>query len=116
MQIKMPRGDYRKVKFQIKDKSGELANIDFKEIYITFKESTSTKEMLFQKRLSKGDIVKNDDGYYHFEILPEETDNLDYAPYYFDIELYNDDPLIKQTVTGQLILTEEITFASNEGE
>lgn len=116
MQIKMPRGDYRKVKFQIKDKSGELANIDFKEIYITFKESTSTKEMLFQKRLSKGDIVKNDDGYYHFGIMPEETDSLDYGTYYFDIQIENDDPLIKQTVTGQLIITDEVTHATNEGE
>lgn len=116
MQITMPRGDYIKRKFIVKDKSGNIVDIDFDEIYITFKRRTDSKEALFQKRLTTGQITKDEDGYYHFGILPEDTDDLDYSKYYFDIELYNKKPLIKRTILGELTLTAEVTHAYNEGE
>jgi len=114
MRITMPRGDSRPMKFKIKNKDGTECDIGFNEIYITFKESYHSKEALFQKRLTNKDITKDEDGYYHFTILPEDTENLRYTRYYFDIEVHNRQPLIKQTTIGILELTQEVTFTENE--
>ena len=114
MKIEMPKGDYRPVKFKIKNKDGSDFNIDVSEIFITFKRSFSTKDMLFQKRLSNNDITKKEDGYYHFGIMPEDTQDLAVGKYVFDIEIYNEEPLIKQTILGDLCLTSEVTHVENE--
>ena len=114
MLITMPRGDYRPVKFKVKNKDGTDLQIQLEEIYITFKKNNYTKEMLFQKKLSTGDITKKEDGYYHFGINPKDTENLSYGEYAFDIEIFNQDPLIKQTKVGKLSLTEETTHIENE--
>jgi hypothetical protein len=66
-----------------------------------------------QKRLSRNEIVLDSEGYFHFQISPEDTDNLDYGNYKFDIEVVGEG--IKQTFLGELILKDEVTFASNEG-
>lgn len=114
MIITMPRGDYKQIKFKMKNKDGTDFNINVDEIYITFKNSYYTKEALFQKRLSKKEIIKKEDGYYHFEILPEDTEKLGYGEYYFDIQMCNETPKIKQTKLGKLIITQEVTHKENE--
>lgn len=114
MTITMPRGDYRPIKFKIKNKDKTDFNLDIDEIYVTFKEGYYTKNILFQKRLSSKDIIKDKDGYYHFGILPEDTEKLDYGEYYFDIEICNQKPKIKQTQLGKLVITQEITHKENE--
>lgn len=112
IKIDMPRGDYRPYRFKIPNL--KIDSLD--EIYMTFKKNSKTKDFFFQKRLSRGEITKDEEGFYHFAIMPEDTDNLGYGEYFFDIEVYNEDPLIKQTTTGVLKLTDEATFSSNEGE
>lgn len=114
MHIEMPKGDYRPFKFKIKNKDTTDFNQDVDEIYITFKRNRNEKDFLFQKRLSIGDITKDEEGYYHFSILPEDTDKLSYAKYVFDIEICNENPKIKQTKTGTLQLTDEVTHTENE--
>lgn len=114
MTISIPRGDYRAFKFKIKNKDETECNINFKEIYITFKRSCYIRDILFQKRLSKKEITETEDGYYHFEILPEDTEKLEYGTYFFDIEICNDEPKVKQTTLGKLELTKEITHVENE--
>jgi hypothetical protein len=112
LSITMPRGDLRKVKFCARQ--GESLTTDLTEVYFTVKNTTRASSVLFQKRLSTGDIVLGEDNYYHFSINPEDTDELDYGAYKFDIEIIKDDE-IKQTKVGVLTLTDEVTFASNEG-
>lgn len=116
MKIVMPRGDYRGIKFELcnKNTDNSIEEIIFDDIFITFKKYTSSKNMLFQKRLSNGDITKDEDGYYHFGIFPEDTEKLEYGQYYFDIEVYKENPIIKQTFLGILELTPEVTFKENE--
>ncbi len=109
--ITMPRGDIRHVKFRVK--SGENYRTDMLEIYISFKASTKTEKCLVQKSLSDGTITLGEDGYYHFTIEPEDTNDLKYGTYPFDFELVGAG--YKQTTVGRLVLTEEVTFASNEG-
>ena len=110
----MPRGDYRPFKFKLRNKDKTEFNQDVDEIYITFKKNHHKEEYLFQKKLSAGDIIKDEEGYYHSAILPEDTDGLDFGKYEFDIEIYNENPKIKQTIIGILELTKEITYATNE--
>lgn len=108
----MPRGDLRTICFNIDFQDSKSA-IDFTEIYVTFKRSFKHKEALFQKRLGNHTVEKTSDGY-TFTIFPSDTNNLDYGKYVFDIELIYEDTL-KTTFVGELILTNEVTFACNEG-
>jgi len=112
MNIEMPRGDIRHVAFQILDTAGEPVSSAFSEIYITFKQNYNTTNYLFQKRLSAGDVIFAD-GSYEFTIEPEDTNNLKFGDYVFDIELLA--PGIKETHVGTLTLTSEATHQQNEG-
>lgn len=118
MRISMPRGDIRKVPFMVTNPDGKPAGIDFDEIYFTVKRKASDTSFLFQKRLSTGGITKNDTNNYEIKISPEDTNNLLVNRpgefYEFDIQLdYRNE--IKETTCGELVITKEITYASNEG-
>lgn len=110
LQISIPRGDIRNVRFKVSD--GTTAYTDFTEIYFTVKKSYDSKQFLFQKKLSDGTITLSDD-YYNLRIESEDTEGLEYRKYVFDIEVVKDD-IIKQTTLGELNVTPEVTFASNE--
>lgn len=114
MQITMPRGDIRLVPFNIKDASGELSDIQFDEIYVTVKRNYFDRDPIFQKKLSTGDIETDGHGGYWFTINAEDTDSLNYGKYVFDIELVCLAEDIKQTTVGDLNITYEATFRSNE--
>lgn len=113
MTISMPRGDIRPIRFVIVDQSGNTTDIVFDEIYFTVKRSYGNKAFLFQKKLSNGTIQQDGDGY-SLTIRPEDTDDLAIGDYVFDIEILAGDD-IKQTTVGDFILTNEVTFAINEG-
>ena len=112
MTIKMPRGDIRKVRFSIANPDGSQAENIFDEIYFTVKTAFSSREYLFQKRLSTNQIEYLD-GSYEFFIESQDTDNLRIGSYVFDIEVVAGAD-IKQTFVGNLVLTNEVTFAENE--
>ena len=115
MNFIMIRGDTKKIKiFRTKDKEGkEIIKEKVDNLFFTVKENDVTKEMLFQKKLSDNTITYTDDGYYHIVIKPEDTDNLAYGTYFFDIErIIGDD--VKTYVVGELEITSEITHHENE--
>lgn len=113
LSIIMPRGDKRLFKFCIR--AGETLQTDMDEIYFTVKNTFRASNYIFQKRLTLGEITLGEDNYYHSSIDPSDTDELDYGVYKFDIEIIRGTE-IKQTAVGTLTLTDEATFASNEGE
>ena len=110
--ITMPKGDLKPVSFFVKDQQGNIADVELEEIYFTVKIAYASKGFLFQKKLSTGDIEKNENGSYQFDILPEDTDPLKVGRYVFDIEIIGD--RLKQTTIGNLILTDEVTTIENE--
>lgn len=110
--IVMPKGDLKPISFFIKDKQGNIVDIELEEIYFTVKVSYGSRGFLFQKRLTEGEIEKNENGSYQFEISPEDTDSLRVGKYVFDIEIIGD--RLKQTTIGNLILTNEVTTVENE--
>lgn len=112
MKITMPRGDIRRVEFSVVDSTDQIFDKDFDEIYMTVKKSYNETDSLFQKKLSDGSIQKEGDSYY-FTIKSEDTADLKYGQYVFDIELVRGD-VLKQTFLGSIKLTEEATHAANE--
>ncbi len=113
MKITMPRGDIRNVQFTIKDMNGDVAAVDFSEIFFTCKKRRSDRNVCIQKSLSGNTIEKINDGVYQFTIEPSDTDYLDFGTYIFDIEIIYSDT-IKQTTVGTLTLTDEVTHAGDE--
>jgi hypothetical protein len=112
MTINMPRGDIRVVPFVVKDSEGNPSEIQFTEIYFTVKRNYHDQEYILQKRLSTGEIETDGLGTFWFTINASDTDGLSFGKYVFDIELVADG--IKQTSTGDLVLTYEATYRSNE--
>ena len=105
------RGDTAKYRFQRFDAEGNVIQTPADAIYFTVKVNGYTDEVLLQKKLE--DMEFDENYYYHITILPEDTDNLDYGTYRYDIEVIQDG--VKTTTVGELIIDEEITFASDEG-
>lgn len=120
MRISMPRGDLRLVRFLVNDRNGTAADVDFTEIYFTVKRSASDRLYEFQKRLSTGGITKLGPGDYQLRIDPQDTNKMlvntpRFPNYVFDIQLnYEGSFNIKETFTGSLVLTAEVTYAENE--
>lgn len=115
LKIVLPRGDRTSKKIAIRESAtGEITDIEFDDIYFTVKRVFLAEEFKFQKRMSAGTIVKDEEGYYHFTILPEDTNDLPFGDYDFDIEIVKNGA-IKHTTVGVLTLTKEVTYASNEG-
>lgn len=114
MEIRMARGDIVTRSFTIKNKNGTLYTDVPDEIYFTVKTSASERAFKFQKRLSNGGIVNTDPGKYQFAIEPEDTNNLGFGMYDFDIEIVKA-PTLKKTFFGNLIIEKEVTHACNEG-
>lgn len=113
MEITMARGDLVSKTFQIFGPDKTPFTDTFDNIYMTVKKFANDKNYKFQKKLSDGSIVSNGNGEYQFTIQPEDTDNLDFTDYDFDIELVINGSL-KQTYYGVLHITKEVTHRGNE--
>lgn len=114
MDFEFPRGDTKAFKFKLTDSKGEelvLASTD--KLYFTVKKSSSSKKIAFQKTLANG-IVKKDDGFYYVTINSDDTANLNYGDYGYDIEIKTGTGIVKTLVIGSITLTEEYTFKGDE--
>ena len=115
MHIEMARGDLETRTFHVSGPDKSPFAEDFDNIYMTVKKYASDKKYIFQKRLSDGGIMKIDDGTYQFTIMPEDTDNMGFGDYDFDIELVING-VLKRTFMGVLTLGKESTHRCNEVE
>ena len=116
MEITMARGDLEVRTFQVlSENEDNLEPCDevFDEIYMTVKKNRNDHVCRFQKRMSDGGIISLGEGKYEFTIHPEDTNRMAFGEYIFDIELVKNGS-IKKTFCGELILTDEVTHASNE--
>jgi len=119
MRISMPRGDIRLVRFLVNERNGTAADVDFDEIYFTVKRNKRDRLYEFQKRLSTGGITKLGLGDYQIKIEPKDTNKMivndtRFPNYVFDIQLEYQN-FIKESFVGTFVLTDEITYAENEG-
>ncbi len=114
MDFEFTRGDTKVFKFKLKDKNGEelkLASTD--KIYLTAKKNAKSTEKAFQKTLGNG-IELKDDGYYYVTINSNDTANLNYGTYGYDIEIKTATGIVKTLLIGSITLTEEYTFKGDE--
>lgn len=106
--IEFTRGDTLAFKFKINYKNGESVKIeDIEDLVLTcrkfnFKESP----ILFDK--SKDDFRFEKD-YYHCVFMPEDTRELEYGKYNFDIQVTLKGGFIK-TLKSEFTITEEDTI------
>lgn len=114
LNITMPRGDIKVIRFQVFDiETGAISQTDFTEIYMSVKNNVYERDVLFQKKLSDGGIEKLGIGDYQIKIEGADTESLRFRTYPFDIELIYENE-IKQTEYGELELTPEVTCKWNE--
>lgn len=108
------RGDSFPFKFKINSKEGTLiSKEDIDTLILTCREyPNKNSKALFTKDIN--DFL-NDKEYYHGIFKPEDTENLKYQTYYFDIEvtLKNN---YRKTLYDSFTLTEECSFHGKEGE
>ena len=109
--ISMIRGDTTPLMFQRKDNNGDVIKLRADKIYFTVKKSDLPDEVLFQKTID--DMTLDEDGTYHFVIQPEDTNNLEFGNYMFDLEVIQDN-VVSTISTGVFAIKKEVTFARNE--
>lgn len=110
--MKITRGDTYRFKFQRKDGSGEAILSKANKLYFTVKEDYESEDALIQKTIDDMDF-DDETGYYSFTLEPNDTDNLKYGDYVYDIEVKQND-YTKTIIKGNFIIREEVTFAGNE--
>ena len=88
MDISFVRGDTFSFKVNVSlHNKMTLTLDDIESIFITVrKEPTSLCEIIFQKNI---DDITFENGYINCTFLPQDTQNLPYGKYYFDIENLN---------------------------
>ena len=109
--MNITRGDTKSFKFQRKSDGQPITTIADK-IYFTVKETNYTNDMIFQKTID--DMTFDEEYYYHFTILPEDTNDLEYGDYKYDIEVKIGDTYVKTISKGIFKIEDETTHATNE--
>lgn len=108
--LTLTRGDTQTFSFIRKDSDGNPITIKADALYFTVKNNYVTTDVLIQKTI---DDCTFTDGKYTFVIEPEDTDNLNYGLYVYDLEVKQED--YKKTISkGTFEITEEVTFTDNE--
>ena len=111
--LSQTRGDSKACQFQRVNKpDGSVILTPPDTIFMTVKKNYDTQDYFFQKK--KEDFVIDDNGIYHFEIKPEDTENLRYGKYVYDIQVTTDGK-VTTLVKGVFAVEKEATWASNEG-
>lgn len=111
--IELIRNDSLTLKFQRIAADGNVITEEADKIFFTVKQNNTTPTVVFQK--TKQDMeFDTETGTYRFTILPEDTVNLPYGTYKYDLEVVNGTDYKKTISIGDFIIEDEVTFASNE--
>ena len=112
MDLEFTRGDTQFLKFQIKDGVGNaISPVTEDNLYFTVKQNQNSSKILIQKKYP--DSIQYSDGYFNFVLNSEDTSNIPYGTYQYDIELKSGD-YVKTLGFGTITLTEEITHRRDE--
>ena len=114
--ISVVQGDTSKIyKFTRKDAEGNVITTLPLKMWMTFKETTKCGKALFQRTMGDGIAFSHDDNCYRFQLQPEDTENLGYGEYAFDIKIVNEKG-DKKTILedGVLEIKDHCTHKQNE--
>ena len=99
--IFLTRGDSASLKIKVKDIEGKdfIFTKDFKLIF-SVKKNITDKFLTIQKEVFNSTNI---------EIIPEDTKNLSFGDYYFDIELQIEDKVFTIITPHKFIICEEVS-------
>lgn len=108
------RGDSFYFRILLKDIDNKpINNNHIKELFITFRKyANNDSPILFQKNIN--DVSIDDLGYCHVAFLPEDTQDLSYGKYYFDMEVTLNNGYRKSRLY-EIELTKETTIHRTGG-
>ena len=113
--LSLNRGTTFKLRGRRIDAEGNPILSTPEELYFVVKKRWTDKTALITKTLE--DMEFDEDGYYHFTILPEETENLDYGKYVWDFTPVDDNNIYRQKPAhGYLIVGNSSGWIVNETE
>ena len=105
--ISMTRGDSEAIKVTVKDTLGDVIPLVTGDtIYFTVRES-----MLDTTKIIEKIITEFDDGKALININPQDTNNLRFVAYVYDIQLTKENGTVKTIIPpSQLMITGEVTY------
>ena len=90
--IDVTRGNTFAFKFQRIDANCNVIETVAEKMFFTVKKDFETDNILIQKSLADGNITfSEDDHYYHIVLQPDDTRNLKYTTYYWDVKVIEGD-------------------------
>lgn len=109
--LTMTRGDTEIFKFQRLDLNGDPILTEANKCWFSVKNTDNEQQVVLQKTIE--DMTFDEEGWYRFTINPQDTNELQYGDYVYDVEVIQDG--YKQTISkGQFIIEYEVTFVNNE--
>ena len=113
--IEFPRGDTFAYGFHLVDKNKQPVDIidNETEIYFTVKKNSNISDVIFQKKLSRDEIKNDGNGLYHTVINANDTNQLKYGTYGYDVTLKSGE-FVSTQIIGTITLTTEYTHKANE--
>lgn len=117
--LSLVRGDSSTISFTILGENGKDYIADESDkLYFTVKEDVEQTDALLQLTLENQGIIYNTETKeYEIKIAPDDTNNLPFSRFVYDIELViirDDRRLVKTLVKGCLTISEEVTHKENE--
>lgn len=109
--MRIIRGDNKTFTFQRKDKSGKIITEKPDKMYLTIKQNEYEKQALIQKTFDNG--IRFEEDTYYVDFVPEDTDDLIFGEYVYDIEIINGD-IVKTIKKDTFIIDSEVTHKENE--
>lgn len=109
------RGTYVGYKAQRLNMDGTPILTQADAIYFVVKKQWTDKTALITKTLA--DMTFDEQGYYHFSINPEDTEDLPYGNYVWDFtSVYDDDAYRAKPAHGKFIIGNSAGWIINETE
>lgn len=106
--IEFTRGDTYYFRFQRLDSDKNVITDIAEKLWFTVKSDYSSSTPVIQKTIADETIKYDDDYFYHIVINSEDTRDLKYGEYVYDIQVMNGD-VVKTIAKGNLTLTKEVT-------
>lgn len=113
MDIELIRGDTFMFKFRRKDFNNNVITDKAEKMWFTIKKNYKTTEKLVQKTLEDKSIEFGEDNYYHIRLEHEDTKDLKYKTYVYDIQVENNG-FVQTIGMGTITITNEVTFEGRE--
>lgn len=110
--MQITRGDYDVIPFIRMDENDNVIKDIPEKVYFTVKKDANDKDALLQKTLGDG-ITIDENFNYNIEFTPDDTNNLSFGLYVYDICIKNGDK--PSTIhKGYFEVTYEVTHKNNE--